>query len=161
MMIRLTPYNPEHLNALENLQLPAEQAEFTDLPVNVLPGVLADPDSLAVTILEDDVPVGLFALSVGQHRDKYLTAPDPAGVAVRALSVDIRTQGRGVGTGAIQLLPDFVPQHFPQARHLLLVVNQRNPRAKRVYEKVGFGVTGEREGSKGPQWIMQMALPEA
>lgn len=149
---------PEHQQALENLQLPAEQEEFTALPRDFLPGVLADPDSLAVTILEDGLPVGLFALSVGQNRDKYLPQPDPHGVAVRALSVDIRTQGRGVGTQAMQLLTDFVPSHFPQARHLLLVVNQRNPRAKRVYEKVGFSVMAERQGQKGPQWLMRLAL---
>lgn len=160
-MIRLTPYRPEHRQALEHLQLPAEQAEFTALPRDLLPAVLADPDSLAVTILEDEVPVGLFALSVGENRDKYLPQPDPAGVALRALSVDISTQGRGIGTGAMQLLTDFVPQHFPQARHVLLVVNQRNPRAKRVYEKVGFSVIAERQGQKGPQWIMRLPLAEA
>lgn len=50
------------------------------------------------------------------------------------------------------------PRHFPQAKHVLLVVNQRNPGAKRVYEKVGFQVTGERLGAKGPQWILTLPL---
>ena len=63
----------------------------------------------------------------------------------------------------MNLLGAFAPRHFrrdtsPQAKHVLLVVNQRNPRAKRVHEKSGFQVTGERLGAKGPQWIMTLPL---
>lgn len=123
-----------------------------------MPDVVGNPDRLAVTILENEMPVGLFVLSVGEHRDKYLTAPDATGVALGALSVDVRYQGRGIGTRAMQQLSEFVPRHFPQARHLLLVVNQRNPGARRVYEKVGFRVLSERMGRKGAQWVMRMEL---
>lgn len=157
-MIELVPFSETHRANLEQLNLPAEQEEFTDLPVNLLPKVLDDPDRLAVTLLNRGQPAGLFILSVGQHRDRYLTAPDPDGVALGGLSVDISQQGQGIGPRAMNLLPDFVPQHFPSAKHVLLVVNQRNPRAKRVYEKSGFQVTGERMGSKGPQWIMHLNL---
>lgn len=80
------------------------------------------------------------------------------GVALGGLSVDISQQGQGVGTKAMNLLGAFAPRHFRQAKHVLLVVNQRNPGAKRVYEKSGFQVTGERLGGKGPQWIMTLPL---
>ena len=93
-------------------------------------------------------------------------------MALGGLSVDISQRGQGVGTKAMNLLGAFAPRHFrrdtsaatlpprhfPQAKHVLLVVNQRNPGAKRVYEKVGFQVTGERLGAKGPQWIMTLPL---
>lgn len=157
-MILLSPYQPKHQAALSNLQLPADQEAFTALPELLLPDVLADPDSLAVTILEDDLPIGLFALSIGKNRDKYLDTPNPQAVAIRALSLDLNTQGRGVGTQAMKLVPDFVRQHFPQAKCIILVVNQRNPRAKRVYEKAGFTVISERQGQIGPQWIMSLDL---
>ncbi|WP_353543632.1 GNAT family N-acetyltransferase [Deinococcus xinjiangensis] len=140
------------------MQLAPEQAEFTALPSQLLPMLEGNPERLGVTILENDVPVGLFALSVGEHRDKYLPQPDPAGVALGALSLDRRCQGRGVGSAAMRQLSDFVPRHFPSAQHVLLVVNQRNPAAKHVYEKVGFVVLREREGLRGPQWVMQLDL---
>lgn len=157
-MIELVPLDESHRAALEALTLPPEQEQFKALPGELLPGVLGDPDCLPVTILQGGVPVGLFVLSVGRNRDKYLNVPDPDGVALGALSLDAGVQGQGIGTRAMGLLPDFVARHFPQAKHVLLVVNQCNPAAKRVYEKSGFQVTGERQGEKGPQWIMQLKL---
>lgn len=157
-MIRLEPYTKAHWHTLKDLQLAPEQAEFTALPSQLLPMLEGNPERLGVTILENEVPVGLFALSVGEHRDKYLPQPDPAGVALGALSLDRRCQGRGVGSAAMRQLSDFVPRHFPSAQHVLLVVNQRNPAAKHVYEKVGFVVLREREGLRGPQWVMQLDL---
>lgn len=162
MVIRLKPYTKAHWHTLKDLQLAPEQAEFTALPSQLLPMLEGNPERLGVTILENDVPVGLFALSVGEHRDKYLPQPDPAGVALGALSLDRRCQGRGVGSAAMRQLSGFVPRHFPSAQHVLLVVNQRNPAAKHVYEKVGFVVLREREGPRGPQWVMQLdSLPPA
>lgn len=158
MVIRLKPYTKAHWHTLKDLQLAPEQAEFTALPSQLLPMLEGNPERLGVTILENDVPVGLFALSVGEHRDKYLPQPDPAGVALGALSLDRRCQGRGVGSAAMRQLSGFVPRHFPSAQHVLLVVNQRNPAAKHVYEKVGFVVLREREGLRGPQWVMQLDL---
>ena len=130
MVIRLEPYKKAHWHILKDLQLAPEQAEFTALPSQLLPMLEGNPERLGVTILENEVPVGLFALSVGEHRDKYLPQPDPAGVALGALSLDRRCQGRGVGSAAMRQLSDFVPRHFPSAQHVLLVVNQRNPAAK-------------------------------
>lgn len=158
MVIRLEAYKKAHWYTLKDLQLAPEQVEFTALPSQLLPMLEGNPERLGVTILENEVPVGLFALSVGEHRDKYLPQPDPAGVALGALSLDRRCQGRGVGSAAMRQLSDFVPRHFPSAQHVLLVVNQRNPAAKHVYEKVGFVVLREREGLRGPQWVMQLDL---
>ncbi|CAM3572627.1 hypothetical protein [Deinococcus frigens] len=49
----------------------------------------------------------------------------------------------------MQLVPDFVSRHLPQTRRMILVVNQRNRRARRVYERAGFTVTATREGKSG------------
>ncbi|MFC5847474.1 GNAT family N-acetyltransferase [Deinococcus petrolearius] len=158
-MVRLEALAPEHLPGLLALHLPADQLAFTSHPSEVLPRVEGDPDRRAVVITAGEQAVGLFVLSVGAHRDRYLPVPDPSGVALSSLSVDARTQGRGVGTAAMRLLPMYVPQVFSGADHVLLVVNQRNAPARRVYERVGFTVTGERQGPIGPQWLMALALP--
>lgn len=97
-MIRLTPYQPAHLAALSTLQLPPQQEGFTAYPADLIPEAEADPDSLGVTILEGETPVGYFVLSAGAQLDEYLPEPDPAGVAIRALSIDERCQGQGTST---------------------------------------------------------------
>ena len=159
VMIRLLPYQPAHQAALSALQLPPQQEQFTAYPADLVPETEADPDSLGVSILDGEDVVGYFVLSAGAQRDKYLSEPDPAGVAIRGLSVDERCQGRGVGTAAMQAVPALVRQHFPQAEHVFLVVNQRNPHARRVYEKAGFADWFVRDGGKyGPQWVMRREL---
>ncbi|WP_233218800.1 GNAT family N-acetyltransferase [Deinococcus arcticus] len=95
---------------------------------------------------------------MGAHCDKYLPQPDPGAVALSALSVDAREQGRGLGTAAMRALPSFVPRHFPQARRVVLAVNQRNPAARRTYDRAGFALLGERQGPAGPQWVMTLPL---
>ncbi|MBB5235499.1 GNAT family N-acetyltransferase [Deinococcus budaensis] len=157
-MVRLERYDPRYTAELHALKLPDEQQEFTALPGEVLVNVAEDRQRMPVVITEGGQPVGFFVLSVGPHRDKYLPEPDPAGVALGALSVDERTQGRGIGTRAMQALPAFVRRAFPDAQHVLLVVNQRNERARRVYERAGFATVAERQGGKGPQWVMRLAL---
>ena len=80
-VIRLAPYQPAHLAALSNLQLPPQQEGFTAYPADLIPATEADPDSLGVSILDGEEVVGYFVLSRGAQSDKYLPAPDPAGVA--------------------------------------------------------------------------------
>ena len=163
-MPQLLPYSPHHFAALSQLHLPQEQERFTAYPAALIPATEADSNSLGVTICEGSDVVGYFVLSAGQQRDKFLPLPDPMGVAIRALSIDQRWQGRGIGSAAMSLLSNFASdptfqRYFPNANHFLLVVNQQNPRAKRVYEKAGFEVSSERDGGKhGSQWIMQQSF---
>ena len=86
-------------------------------------------------------------------------------MAIRALSIDERGQGRGIGTAAMEAVPGLVRAHFPQAEYVFLVVNARNAYARRVYEKAGYAVWSQRDGGKaGPQWVMRRELsgaPEA
>ena len=158
-MPTLVPYQPAHLAALSTLQLPPEQEAFTAYPADLIPETEADPDSLGVSILDGEDVVGYFVLSVGAQRDKYLPQPDPAGVALRALSIDGRCQGRGLGTAAMVQAVEVARQHFPQAEHLFLVVNARNSHARHVYEKAGYTVWFQRDGGEyGPQWVLRRGL---
>lgn len=158
-MIRLLPYQPAHLAALSTLQLPPQQEGFTAYPADLIPEAEADPDSLGVSILDGEEVVGYFVLSVGAQSGKYLPAPDPAGLAIRALSIDERCQRRGIGTAAMVQAAEFTRQHFPQATYLFLVVNQRNAYARRVYEKAGFADWFVRDGGEhGPQWVLRRGL---
>lgn len=159
MPTQLVPLSAGHEAALLALTLAPEQLPFTAHPAELLPELKGDPQRRGVTILDSGEVAGLFALSSGPHCEKYLSEPDPHAVAVSALSIDASRQGRGVGTAAMRLLPTLVPALFPDARRVVLVVNQRNPGARRVYERAGFTVTNERQGPVGPQWVMSLPLP--
>lgn len=158
MPVTLQPVQPGHAAALRALTLPAAQADFTTHPAELLDSVSGDPQRQLITVLRGGEVAGAFVLAVGASRDRYLTAPDPDAVALSSLSVDAAQQGRGVGTAAMRALPGLVRALYPQARRVILVVNQRNPGARRVYEKAGFQVTATREGRIGPQWVMTLPL---
>ncbi len=158
MPVTLQSFQPGHAAALRALTLPTAQADFTTHPAELLDSVPGDPQRQLITVLRGGEVAGAFVLAVGASRDRYLTAPDPDAVALSSLSVDAAQQGRGVGTAAMRALPGLVRALYPQARRVILVVNQRNPGARRVYEKAGFQVTATREGRIGPQWVMTLPL---
>ncbi|OLV17621.1 GNAT family N-acetyltransferase [Deinococcus marmoris] len=157
-MLRPELLADQHLDALLVLELPGRQRPFTTLPARLLERARDDAELLPVVITEGGEAIGLFALATGPHRDRSLPQPDPNAVALSSLSLDSRVQGRGLGTQAMQLVPQFVRQHLPQAKRIILVVNQRNGRARRVYERAGFKVTATREGRIGPQWVMTLPI---
>lgn len=65
----------------------------------------------------------------GNHSAGFRTLIGPAG------------RGRGLGTEAVRLLMDYAFTHLPLHR-IELEVYAFNPRARRVYDKVGFVVEG-------------------
>jgi len=157
-VIELCLYRPEHRSALLALSLPEDQRAFTSTPAQVLERVAGDPNRTPVTILDGAEPIGFFLLCVGEHRDKYLPEPDPTAVALTALSVTPARQGQGVGLSAMVQAAPFVQAQFPQAKRLILAVNQRNPIALRLYARAGFVISHTREGPVGPQWVMEREL---
>jgi ribosomal protein S18 acetylase RimI-like enzyme len=73
-----------------------------------------------------------FALT---HRRGVVGSPYLATLAVAP-----EHRGRGVGT----LLLGFVEDYYRhEARHLFICVSSFNPRARRLYERVGFRPVGE------------------
>ena len=69
------------------------------------------------------------------HRRGVVGSPYLATIAV-----DPAWRGRGVG----RMLIAFVEDHFrPEARHLFLCVSSFNPRARALYERLGFRQVGE------------------
>ena len=47
--------------------------------------------------------------------------------------------GRGVGSALLR----FAEQRYPEARHIFLCVSSFNPRARQLYERVGYRQVGE------------------
>lgn len=67
----------------------------------------------------------------------------PRGVAgspyIASIAVVPEAQGRGAGTA----LMNYAEEYFAEARHIFLCVASFNPRARALYERLGYEVVGE------------------
>lgn len=61
------------------------------------------------------------------------------------LLIDKHFQGRGYGRAAMQALLVRLSQEYPRRRRVFLSVYEENTIARRLYEKLGFRVTGEKD----------------
>lgn len=119
------------------LHISPEQIEFagsTALAVSVCEG--ASPDEVAgLAILESASPIGFVLLSRGAQLPDWA----PAGsVALRAMRIDSREQGKGHGRAALVQVAAWVPEHWASCKTLALCVDDQNFAARRAYEVAGF-----------------------
>ncbi|ANF96806.1 GNAT family N-acetyltransferase [Paenibacillus bovis] len=160
--VKMEFYHPGHLEALKKFELPAEQHRFTALPVEVLERALTDPDRYPVVITAAGQAVGFFILHIGSGIGSYRSYTStslPELMLIRALLIDYHQQRRGYAGQAMRQLPDWVRQHFPKIRELILAVNVKNEPAQQLYIHSGFVDHGmRRQGIVGLQWIMHYSL---
>lgn len=102
--------------------------------------------------------VGCFKLDPLYYQRHDFARHDSVGV--RGVLIDTRAQGRGIGSAAMALLPAYVSRHHPGAREVVLTVNLKNPAARKVYLRAGFGDAGELYlgGRRGPQHVLRHPL---
>jgi ribosomal protein S18 acetylase RimI-like enzyme len=82
-------------------------------------------------------------------------------IGLRALAIDRRAQGQGVGTAAMAQLPAYVRERFPRRRFVMLTVNTDNPAAIALYRHAGFVDAGTglyHGGRSGPQQVLMLDL---
>lgn len=102
--------------------------------------------------------LGFFKIDLKYPRTYGFARPGDLGL--RALMVDHPHQGRGIGRGALRLLPDMLKARYPGALALVLTVDIRNQVAVRTYLSCGFQDTGEifAGGLAGAQYVMRLPL---
>jgi ribosomal protein S18 acetylase RimI-like enzyme len=93
--------------------------------------VLHNPDAIVFVAWIGDARAG-FVLC---HRRGVVGSPYLATIAV-----EDAWRGRGVGSALIAFVEDYFR---PDARHLFLCVSSFNPRARALYERLGFTQVGE------------------
>ena len=140
--------------------LPSDQLEFTGLPQDIIERDAKNPLKHFVIIKARDEVAGFFELDESDDRKKY--SNNPRALLLRGYSVNPKFQGRGIATGSIYALPEFIRKEFPQFDEIVLGVNARNLPAQRVYEKAGFEDTGRRlMRSTGEQIVMCLNVGKA
>jgi RimJ/RimL family protein N-acetyltransferase len=110
-----------------------------------------------VVIHFEDEPVGFFVLHYSGETHNF-TENDNA-LFLRAFSIDRKHQGKGYAKSAMNSLPKFVQQYFPQIIEIILTVNENNLAAKGLYEKSGFVYVGKnKQGRSGIELGMHYLL---
>lgn len=93
----------------------------------------ADPAMELFVPREDGRPLGFMLC----HPSGAMGSP-----YIASLGLAAEARSRGVG----RRLLEFAEQHYQGRRHIFLLVSSFNPRAKALYERVGYAQVGEIPG---------------
>ena len=152
----LAPLGPQDLPRVAHIRVAPEQLAYSGSVAEAFEAAEEGVDFHA--ILEGDHPVGFFKID-RDYAARFPFVP-PGGLGLRAFMIDLDRQGQGIAVRAVQLLPAYLPRHYPGAEVLYLTVNKANPGAIRAYLKGGFADIGKEwpHGDAGPQHIMKLPL---
>ncbi len=78
----------------------------------------------------------------GLRAERIIPPPRSSEVCIGHLGIDPTVQSQGLGTKLIELLKQQCP--LKSGQHYMLDVSEENPRAKALYERLGFQVTKHR-----------------
>ena len=98
----------------------------------------------AILGLAEHQIITFLILDAGEKKFTYGGQPDS--LLLRSFSTDEDFRMRGYGSQTLKLLPDFIREHLPMYKSIILGVNERNQVASYLYRETGF--------SKQPQRIL-------
>lgn len=119
------------------LHIPPQQVEFAGSIERAIAACeSASPEEVAgLALLEGAAVVGFVVLSRGSRRPVW--AP-PDAVALTAMRIDARQQGRGLGKASLALVAAWLRRHWPAQATLALCVDEENHAGRRAYAAAGF-----------------------
>lgn len=134
-MIRLETINPDNWRI--GLRVSEAQRNFVSDDMRLLARAYAyrENRSNAFVIYHDAIPVGMAL---------YYDCDELNAFDFSQLFIDERYQGKGYGTEAAKQILDRM-KHDSKFDKVVLCYIEGNEAAKRMYEKLGFHLTGERD----------------
>ena len=155
-MITLAPLERKNAELVADVSLRPDQLQFA----GTVAEALAEPeDRFDLHMIQSaGSPVGIFKIDRLYGSDYPFAGSSDLGL--RAVILDQRHQGKGLGKQAMAALKTYLPPLYPAAGNLWLTVNLKNPVAVAVYRAAGFTDSGEiwPHGDAGPQHIMSLPL---
>lgn len=144
-MIRLEPVDPGNWRL--GLTVSAEQRRYVSDDMRILARAYAyrESRSQAFIICCGDTPVGMAMYHDWEERAAY---------DFSQFFIDRRYQGRGYGIEAVGQILDRMRRDGKYQRVILCIIDG-NEAARRMYERLGFHLTGERDED---EVIMEMSL---
>ncbi|KPB06201.1 hypothetical protein AAV98_02960 [Bacillus sp. CHD6a] len=147
------------MEELINYELTECQLTFTSHPKDALLVCETDKGRHPVVISEKGQTAGFFVLYQGEELTNY--TDNPNSILLRAYSVAVPFQGKGIAGKSLELLPGYVERNFPHVDEVVLAVNLRNEAAQRVYLRSGFRDSGRKVlGRMGEQYVYELKLKE-
>ncbi|WP_370043204.1 GNAT family N-acetyltransferase [Lysinibacillus sp. RC79] len=134
--MRLKFYEENDDQLIERYTITEEQLRYTMSPKASIELVKQDKNRHAILVLDEDKLVTFFVLHEKEGVQSY--SSNENAILIRAFSTDFYEQGKGYVKAALQLLSDFVLEHFPNIDELVLGVNPPNTAAQSLYKKCGF-----------------------
>lgn len=154
MNISLEYRKDTHRPILDTFTLPTDQEKYTTLPKDKDDPL---PDRIYPIVIVASKPVGMFLLHDNERVSSYTTESNA--LLFSAFTINYEDQGKGYAKAALQALPQFVKQHFPHIREIVLSVNLKNEAAFSLYTNVGWSDTGRRIGGPiGEQRILSLTI---
>ncbi len=102
---------------IERYTITEEQLRYTMSPKESIELLKQDKNRHAVLVLDEDKLVTFFVLHEKEGVTPY--SSNEQAILIRAFSTDFYEQGKGYAKAALQLLPDFVLEHFPTINELV------------------------------------------
>lgn len=152
--VELKHFSSKYTKELNDFVLTEEQKEFSSLPSKFEE---INEGQYRVVILSDNTPVGFFLLNANERVKKY--SSNVNALLLSALSINHSEQGKGYAKQGMTLLVEFVKAEFPNCDEIVLVVDEDNIPAQKLYLKVGFEDTNKRlTGRIGEEIIMSQLI---
>ena len=111
----------------------------------------------AILGLVENQIVTFLILDAGEK--KYTYGGQPDSLLLRSFSTDEGFQIRGYGSQTLKLLPDFLREHLPMYKSIILSVNEKNQVASYLYRENGFSKQPRRIlGPAGWQEVYELKI---
>lgn len=137
-MIRLVTVTPDNWRL--GLKVSETQKSFVSDSMKLLARAYAyrNSRSNAFVVYNDDIPVGMAL---------YYDCEEANAYDFSQLFIDERYQGNGYGTEAAKQILELMKDDGKYDRVILCYIDG-NKAARNMYEKIGFHLTGERDGNE-------------
>lgn len=154
-LIRFQSLPPPDQAVVRTIEVSEQQIEYAGTIDHAIQGCEADGT--------DDV-VGLAIRAGGQiagfmlikRRGKIPEWAEPSAAVITAMRIDRAHQGKGLGSGALLALSQWIATHWQDTASLTLAVDEDNQMGIRAYLKAGFQDRGDRvQGRIG--WVRYMS----
>ena len=143
---------------MRQLGISAQQSEYAGTIDRAIAHCQANTDDdVAGLAIETQAHIVGFLLL--KRRSKNPDWASPTAATITAMRIDQARQGEGLGAAALQLLPSWVVQNWPEVQSLTLSVDEDNTAGIRAYTKAGFQDHGVRvQGRIGWENYMSKAV---
>ncbi|CAH0537685.1 GNAT family N-acetyltransferase [Vibrio marisflavi] len=157
-MIKIEQLTNSYVESVRNIKLAAEQITFSGTPEEFLLDTSETTDLHVIKY--DEAVVGFFKLDLNYSSNHSFCHENSIGL--RAFALDMRQQGKGIGTQAVKALGSYLQANYSGYHSIYLTVNCKNPKAISCYQKGGFEDTKEtyHGGAAGPQRIMRRKIAQ-